>query len=271
MSKRLILFDLVLLVACIYIGRSVYRDFLLFRTNHNAHTTRAPEDTGQNDPALTAALLPLKAAVPVDNAAFTHISQKNLFLQSRNLTEDAAEVVEVVPQLNPKPILIGVIKIGSESKAMLLNPATAPGQKGSSTVRMGDVVQGYKVSQITSEQVQLTYTSPTGAVTSQSLDLKDLKGRPQRPLVKTPLAESQVVNVAPRPAPAVAINPAEVPQAPLRANEYIDSQGRRVARTPFGDKVLSAPGGSPAGGPSTNPMGGPMSRRGQVNAGRPYP
>jgi hypothetical protein len=189
--------------------------------------------------------------IPVSPTDHMVISDKSLFLESRSLqTASAAPVVETAPQLNPKPILMGVAQVGAEPRAFIQTLRAQPGQRPTMTLRLGQIYEGYKVSNIKNTRVELSYTSPSGNVTTQVLDIHDDSKRGMRAAIKTPLAQSQVISIG-----GPAMQPAGGSgQPPGAQGPAVDDQGRRVLRTPFGDIVQGANQGLQQRGPGASPM-----------------
>jgi hypothetical protein len=238
MSKRMLLLNILLLVGCVYLGRMVYQDFSEFDETHKviAVEPESAENKGADSKALT-----VQNPTPVTPSENMVISEKNLFLESRSLqAATAVPPPEVAPALNPKPILMGVVMVGSEPRAFVQNLRAQPGQRSTKILKIGELYEGYKVAQIQRSRVELSYTSPSGNVTTQVLDINDVANRAARAAAKTPLAPSQVISVGSQNAAAAAAAAAQ--QMPA-----IDEQNRRVIRTPFGD-VTAPPGiqGAPA-------------------------
>ena len=238
----MILFNMFLLILCMYVGRTVYHDYLAFRDTHQAQTVSNRGEEKQPDLAPRVPLFDPKAVAQLNQVQYLPVSEKNLFLESRSLTKDAASpAAEAPPPLEPRPVLLGIAKVGNDSRALIFHSKPAQGQRASRMVRLGDDVLGYRVAQIASNKVELTYTAPSGTVSTQVLDLSDPASRMMRSPVRTPITENPVINIGSRPQ-TIPINPAIALQGAnmqLRRNEFIDDQGRRIARTPFGDKVIA--------------------------------
>lgn len=241
MTKKLLL-NVVLLAACVYVGRTVMLDYREFDATHKVMTVE-PESAEKKDKAAARAATP-RASLNANE--FMVISEKNLFLESRNLqAASAAPVVEVAPPLNPKPTLMGVATVGDAPRAFIQNVRAQAGQKATKTLKLGDTYEGYKVSKIQRNRVELTYTSSSGNVTTQVLDLNDPAQRGPRPQGKTPVTQSQVISVGGQPVNA---GGQQAAAAALPPGQALDEQGRRVVRTPFGDVLQGggAAGGTPA-------------------------
>jgi hypothetical protein len=242
MSKRMLLLNILLLVGCVYLGRMVYQDFSEF---DNTHKVVAVEPESAENKGADSKALAVQSPSPVTPSENMVISEKNLFLESRSLqAATAVPVPEVAPALNPKPMLMGVAMVGSEPRAFVQNVRAQPGQRSTKILKVGEAYEGYKVAQIQRGRVELSYTSPSGNVTTQVLDINDAANRAARTAARTPLTPSQVISIGSQNAATVAAQ-----QVPA-----IDDQNRRVIRTPFGD-VTAPPGmqGAPARALPINP------------------
>ncbi len=277
MNRRVLVLDALLLVLCISLGRQVRRDFQKFRMEHSSASIPVVAEREDKRPVSMGGYAP----VTLSAAAYEPVSSKNLFLESRNLkSQEDNQAVEAVPPMNPKPILVGVAKVGDQMRALVRRQQVQPGKRAVDTLRIGDLYEGYKVNQITADRVEFAYTSSAGQVTSQVISLFDPANRQGRqvPDRATPVSASQIIQVgagagAPSGAPALVApsTPAAAPGAanapaaarsipvpgqtaggegragsqaggartsrPMQRNEFIDDQGRRVIRTPFGDVV----------------------------------
>lgn len=232
MTKRLLLLNTLLLLACVYIGRMVYQDFSEFNETHKVIAVEA-ETTESKGADGKAVVLPKPA--PLSPPEFMVISEKNLFLESRSLqAATTTPVQEAPPPLNPKPLLVGVASVAGEPRAFVQSLRAQPGQRPTKILKIGETYEGYKVAQIQRNRVELSYTSPSGNVTTQVLDLNDTTNRTARSAARTPVAPTQVLTAG-GPAGAVA------PGAPQQQMPALDQQGRPIIRTPFGD--IQAPVG----------------------------
>jgi hypothetical protein len=127
-------------------------------------------------------------------AEFQTIPNQNLFAESRSNQppEEPAAVVQVVPELRNKPILVGITVAGDLRLASIIEPglpgAPANESRRSKTKRVGDVYQGYTIVDITEDQMILE-NGPRREV----IPLFDsTKARPQGG--KTPIVATRVVN-----------------------------------------------------------------------------
>ena len=253
MSKRLILLNLLLLSGCFLLSLSIYRDFIAFReANRTESINGRADEAGQigSPPSLS---YPSKSyPSKIDSLEFKLIADRNLFLESRSLQVLAGpQAIQSAPPLEPKPLLLGVATAGSETRAFVQGGQVQPGQKRTRILRVGDEYQGYRVTQISTSLLELSFTSNDGNITKMVLDFKDQrKGQPRGPAAQSTMAPpSQIITVGSVGPSSAALSsarpavPASMPVSgpPMRANEYIDGQGRRMARTPFGDTVVSQP------------------------------
>jgi len=73
---------------------------------------------------------------------------------------------------------------GSEPRAFVQNVRAQPGQRPTKILKLGELYEGYKVAQIQRGRVELSYTSPSGNVTTQILDINDAANRAARTAAK---------------------------------------------------------------------------------------
>lgn len=268
MNSRLVILNLLLLAGCVWLARLVKLDMQKFTAEHHS----VPDQVSQSSEAEAKGFSPYQPPKPVDTPAYLHVSTKNLFLASRNLTApETATEAETAPVLNPKPVLIGVAKNGDRTQAVVRRAPSAPNRRSMVTLQAGDMYEGYKVTKISEKQVELTFTSANGQSINQFINFADPATRTASappPPAMTAAAPGQIIQVGDpgaanaNPAAAVsqvnaavagvdpasgmatanqpaAANPASNTRRniPMRRSEYIDSQGRRVIRTPWGDIV----------------------------------
>ncbi len=98
---------------------------------------------------------PAKAYVSTEFAA---IPEKNIFSETRT-KEEKAEIAAPPepPPLLQKPILVGVTIMDSQRRALIINPMSAGQDRNrrAEVKRIGDVYQGYTITDITSEHIVL--------------------------------------------------------------------------------------------------------------------
>lgn len=207
---------------------------------------------------------PLQPPRGYNAAEFAAIPNQNVFSETRTRDDktDAQPVVQV-PELNPKPTLIGVIISGNQRQALIIDP-TIGGTRLAATKRPGDVYQGYVITDITESQMVLEngprreiiplfdgtkHTAQAGktpilATRVVSFGAGGTSGAAQ-PIVMSagssaarPSGSGQASVPIGSPRTVVQPNQQAQPQqsrpgAP--ANQGVDAQGWQVIRTPFGD------------------------------------
>jgi hypothetical protein len=278
MTKKWIAVNLVLLATACLLGWQLKVSADRFNADNDLAKLQPVKDLKQKLTA-EAGLPALKPPGPHNAAEFAVIPEKNIFTETRAREEekDQAPAVPDIPELKQKPVLVGVAIAGDQRMASIIDPTTpaAPGRK-SQTKRLGDVYQGYTITDITESQMVLE--SGTRREIIPLYDGAKRKGQPE----KTPILATRIVNfggggviggptasagsaisvatarqTAPQagsptspsigsaqrpaqgqqPAAKPAAAQAQQPPAFYNPSETTDAQGRRVIRTPFGDIV----------------------------------
>jgi hypothetical protein len=229
MSRRLILLN-TFLVAAIVAG--------IIRLRHNVITFSAEHQVSGIQPASEKSLPSVAAMqVPAANHEWNEIAIRNPFSFDRNdvnlvITPPAGQQAK-----RPKPILFGIMKVGTDQLAML---ATGDGAgRSSRPVRIGEVFDGWTLLEIRDKSVTVRWEE-----TKESLIMNDPTAQVARDYTKTSGAtgspQTSVTTVstpAPSPAPTV--------QAPTAAapTPTTSPSGRRqiVVQTPFGPKTMDDP------------------------------
>lgn len=192
----------------------------------------------------------------------------------REETEQQAAQAQVLeaPPLAQKPIYVGVTIFENRRMASIIDPTNAGGGRKTQTRRIGDVYQGYTITDITESQMILENGNRREIIPLH--DGAKRSGQGKTPILATrivaigggagggastpPIASSVPPGAVPRtggpasaviggtgqrttasPPTAVRSVPPQVQQqgAAGNLNEGTDAQGRRVIRTPFGDIV----------------------------------
>ncbi len=274
MTKKWIAVNLVLLVTACLLGWQLKVSIDRFNRENDLARLQPVKDMKQRL-TLEGGIPAMKAPRQYSAAEFAVIPEKNVFSPTRAREEkEVVAAVPEVPQLQQKPILVGVALAGDQRMASIIDPTVpaGPGRK-TQTKRVGDVYQGYTITDITESEMVLE----SGA-RREVIPLHDGSKRTAQ-AGKTPILATRIVNfgagsgggtpamavVSSRPGgqgtaasprggpqrqavtagqqaaakPAVAVTPAQAPQpgSPVNPSEFIDAQGRRVIRTPFGDIV----------------------------------
>src|SRR5215475_5952481 len=229
MSRRLILLN-ILLAAVIAAG--------IIRLRHNVITFSAEHQVSRIQPVSEKSLPSVAAMlVPPENHEWSEIATRNPFSFDRNdvnlvITPPAAQQAK-----RPKPILFGIMKVGTDQLAML-----APGEgagRSSRPVRIGEVFDGWTLLEIQDKSVTVRWEQ-----TKESLIMNDPTAQVARDYAKTSGASGSPqppVSTVAAPAPA----PAATVQTPTGAapTPTTSPSGRRqiVVQTPFGPKTMDDP------------------------------
>ncbi len=267
MTKKWIAVNLVLLVIACLLGWQLKLSVDRFKAENDLAKLQPVKDVKQKL-AVGGDIPALKPPGRYDAAEFAVIPDKNVFaeIRAREEKEPVAAVPEVQP-LQQKPVLVGVAIVGDQRLASIIDPTTAQGQgRKTQTKRLGDVYQGYTITDITESQMVLESGNRR-----EVIPLHDGAKRAGQP-GKTPIVATRIVNfggggagggtqvatvaavrpsaptsatiggnqrpgttqpAAARPTPAAQTPP----QGIVNPSETTDTQGRRVIRTPFGDIV----------------------------------
>jgi len=194
MTKKWIAVNLGLLAIAGLISWRLYVLVVGFRAGNDPAKIQPARDL-KLQAKLPGGLAPAKQLRRYNPAEFQNIPNQNLFAESRSNQppeEPAPAVVQVVPELRVKPILVGITVAGDMRLASIIEPAV-PGlpaneSRRSQTKRVGDVYQGYTIVDITEDQMILE-NGPRREV----IPLFDSsKARPQGG--KTPIVATRVVN-----------------------------------------------------------------------------
>jgi hypothetical protein len=193
MTKKWIAVNLGLLVIAGLLSWRLYVMVVAFRAGNDPAKIQPVRDL-KLQAKLPGALAPAKPLRRYNPGEFQNIPNQNLFAESRSSqpAEEPAPVVQVVPELRAKPILVGITIAGDLRLASIIEP-TVPGlpaneSRRTQTRRVGDVYQGYTIVDITEDQMILE-NGPRREV----IPLFDsTKARPQGG--KTPIVATRVVN-----------------------------------------------------------------------------
>jgi len=274
MTKNWIVVNVVLLIISCLLG---------WRVEMSVDRFNAENDLGKISPVgdvkqrltLEAGIPPSQPPRAYNAAEFAAVPSKNVFSETRAREETEQQVAQVpeIPPLAQKPIYVGVTIFENQRMASIIDPTNAGGGRKTQTRRIGDVYQGYTITDITESQMILENGNRR-----EIIPLHDGAKRSAQ-AGKTPILATRIVAIggaagggAPTPPLASSLPPGAVsrtggpasaivggagqrtmanpptairsvpPQvqqqgAPGNSNEGTDAQGRRVIRTPFGDIV----------------------------------
>jgi hypothetical protein len=156
MTKKWIAIDLLLLAVSGLLGWQLRTAIIQFKSQNNVAKIQPAQD-------LKSKVLPEKqaqkaaAATEYNPADFSVVADRNLFSDSRS-KEDRVENLAPPepPPLTVKPILVGVTITDAERKASIIDPGGAPGVRRAQFKRIGDVFQGYTITEIQADRMVLT-------------------------------------------------------------------------------------------------------------------
>ncbi|MEE8584604.1 MAG: hypothetical protein V3T83_07110 [Acidobacteriota bacterium] len=117
---------------------------------------------------------------PGSSLDYQLIAENCLFAEDRQppQEEDGSSTEETAPQLSPEPILHGTLIIGERRAATVTKFEGTGGLRAHGSkvrVSLGDVVQGYTVSEITEDAIVLKWNDTEVVIE------KELGGRPEAP------------------------------------------------------------------------------------------
>ncbi|MDR0311069.1 MAG: hypothetical protein LBJ21_05745 [Acidobacteriota bacterium] len=164
MAKKWIALNILLLVAAIGLARELSRQYVQFKTQNDpakieliASENQAAAKTASGPTADTSMETPV-----FGEADYYVISERTLFSDLRGREDPAGSalsvVVQPVPPLNPKPVLVSTIMIDGQYSAKVIDPARQQargGEMNMETRRVGDVYRGYEITSIEAEQMVL--------------------------------------------------------------------------------------------------------------------
>ncbi len=273
MTKKWIAVDLILLIVAGLLGWRLKVSVDRFNAENNLARLQPVQDVKQKL-TLEGGLPPLKPLHQYTAAEFAIIPDKNVFSDTRAREEkEAVAAVPETPPLQPKPVLVGVAISGGQRMASIIDPSVQGSGRKTQTKRLGDVYQGYTITDISETEMVLE-----SGTRREVIPLHDGAKRQAQP-GKTPILATRVVNfggggsgpVGAPPAlaatvtrpvgqtgpaassiggpqrqaagqqaaarPAAAPATVQQPMGLVNPSETTDAQGRRVIRTPFGDIV----------------------------------
>jgi hypothetical protein len=191
MNKKWIAINLVLLSVAVLLAWQLHISIDRFNAENGLSNLRPTQDVKQKI-ALDKAL-PEVQARPVYNAAeFGVIADQNVFSESRTREEktEVAPVAAAVPELAIKPVLVGVTLFGNQRLAAIIDPTVQGTARRAQTKRVGDVFQGYTITDITERQMVLE-----AGGRREIIPLHDGSKRQGQQGGKTPILATRVVSI----------------------------------------------------------------------------
>jgi hypothetical protein len=155
MSKNWMAVNALLLIVAGLLGRQVYVSARQFRAENDLAKLVPVGDVKQRMSA-EGEIPPLTPPRRYNPAEFAVIGNQNLFSDTRAREEKAdVQPVMEVPPLNIKPVLVGVTISGKQRQALIIDPTAGPQGRQNSIKKLGDVFQGYIITDITESQMVL--------------------------------------------------------------------------------------------------------------------
>ncbi len=272
MTRNWIAANLVLLTIAGLLGWQLRVSINRFKAENDVSKLQPVQDLKKKIAQDTGGLAPLTPPKRYNPADFAIIPNQNLFSETRaKEVIETTPVVQEIPQLQVKPVLVGVTISGNQRLAAIMDPSNASTTRKTSIKRVGDTYQGYTVTDITQTQMVLEYgyrkeviplfdnskhaagggktailptrivafggggAGGTGVATPTAVAARGAQG--VAPIGTAPGANTRPNQQQAKQAAAPGQAPGGTPAAPLPAGESINDKGQRVIRTPFGDIV----------------------------------
>jgi hypothetical protein len=158
MTKKWIAINLLLLLFAGLLGLQLKSSIFRFRQDNSLKKIRPVR---QKDPVIKD--FTQQNAQTLNAAEFAMIPEKNVFTESRSKEEIPATPVEQPPPPLQNPILVGTLISGNTKIASIIDPIASTASQGQNRrsntqdKKIGDVIQGYTVTNITSEYMVLEF------------------------------------------------------------------------------------------------------------------
>jgi len=181
-----------------------------------------------------------KAPAPVATAAvavpevWTEIGTRNPFSFDRN-DANVVPAVEQAPPPAPKPVLFGVVNVGSGPQAML---GEAGSRRSSQAVKVGETFKGWTIVKIESKSVTVKNGTDEESIKLGNVPI-DRDGGKTAAVTGVPVAPT-VTTTSTAPAPSAATRPSTPPTYGPGA-VVVATPGTRVVHSPFGDFLEQLP------------------------------
>jgi hypothetical protein len=158
MTKKWIAINLLLLLFAGLLGLLLKSSVSRFKQENSLKKIRP---ASQTNPKIVE--LAPQNVKPLNADEFSVIPEKNVFTESRSKEEIQVAPIEAPPPPLQNPILVGTLISGKNKIASIIDPVSsgaAQGVKRRSDIqdkKIGDVIQGYTVTDITSEHMVLEF------------------------------------------------------------------------------------------------------------------
>lgn len=248
-KKNWIGLNLVVLIVIGLLGWQLHVSVQRFHEENSLAKIQPVRDIKQSLRADGGLLAP-QAPRRYNPAEFSVIANQNLFSDVRGKQEEKVDQVQTIPELNPRPVLVGVTLSGNQRLASMIDPSI-PNNRRSQTKRLGDVYKGYTIVDITENQMVLQYASRT-----ETIPLFD-STKPKTAAGRTPLLVARVVRFGGGAAPGAAATPPPAGAAAATPGAARPPQGVAGAAGVPGAGGAAQPGivqvvGQPGNQPQTN-------------------
>ncbi len=225
MMKKWIAINLLLLATAAGIGWQVRERILRFNAENDVRKIVPVRDIKQRSVPEKTAVAPLspKTYNPAD---FAVIPEKNLFSDTRTKDEKVEVAPPEPPPLTQKPILVGITIVDGQKTASILEPGVVAGpirgdrSNRAQIKRIGDVYQGYTITDISSDQIVLE-----SGTRKEAIPLYEGTKRPAGG--KTPILATRIV--------------------PFGGGAAVISGPATPVRTAVTPAVINTPGGAQSG------------------------
>jgi hypothetical protein len=183
-TKKWIAINLMLLLGAGLLGWQLKGAIESFKAENNiAKIQPAKKKTGPENVRP-----PAQPPQKYNEAQFSSIYNQNLFAQSRKLDEpeNANQQPETRELQNP-PILVGAMIAGSKKTALIIDTSSQSGLHKTQTMRIGDIYQGFTITDITERDIVLEY-----GASRKVIPLSDTSKPAQ--MGKTPILQTRIVS-----------------------------------------------------------------------------
>jgi hypothetical protein len=192
MIKNWIALNIVLLLVAGSLGWQLHLGIDRFNTQNDLAKIVPVRDLKQID-AQEGKLRPITQARRINATEFSIVPEKNVFspLRTREAKVDVA-VVQEIPPLTQKPILVGVTISGNQRMASIIDSGRqTSGSRKSQIKKLGDIYQGYTITDITADQMVLE------AGTRKEIIPLHMGSKKSTQSGKTPVVATRVISIGP--------------------------------------------------------------------------
>lgn len=228
MSRRLLFFDIVLLVLLVLGAVRLRRDAQSFSATHRVDQIQP--DSDKPVPKT------LGLSAPAGKQDWPDIAAHDPFSFDRNDVAIVAAATVAQQPKKPKPLLFGTFMLGKDRLALL-----GPGDGStrlSRPVHAGEVFDGWTVAEILEKTVTVKWDD-----FKETLIMDDPTAQLARDYSKTTAASTPVVSVGSSAAAATSSAAAPAPSSPVPEATPTPAAGRKqiLVPTPFGPHLVDVP------------------------------